>query len=346
MFPIFRNTYQLSLGLNSRPTAALADHLFGVDFHPPLQSHERDADEPAYDKERYDESVYTTDDSTVPYQFVLFGKVCTMLLTRSSHSTFGVASDDRLPDCLKKAFACQIEQLAQAPVEDESSFPDTRLVSCIGVARDAIFVHTDHLGHIPALIYRDVDGTVVPTRTSPVHFPADVGEWVVIQATFHRRQDSAGVRKYEVLARHIRVLGTTSALLRVPSDEFVMVQGAQGAQSGELGGSGVPGVAGRTSVGAGEEGVVVAGEEEQSVVDPDPMSPFAITAPAEHTPDPTTPKKRARENGSPPAAIRRSPRIASNAAAKAQAPRAHRSSNDSSTPFNLKRGRRGRKHGN
>ncbi|KAJ7266933.1 hypothetical protein B0H12DRAFT_1068159 [Mycena haematopus] len=305
------------------------------------------SDDPAYDISVYDESVYTTDDPRVPYVFMLFGMVCTPLSMtvpkqcQNSHCTFVLKGGDRLPEDLKKAFAHQVRQLARLPVEEASDFPNTSAVPCTGTKGDAIFVHTDHMNLSPALLFKYVDGELERFRTGPGCFPVDVGEWVLIQATLHRRRYSSGARKnevlkYEVLARHIKVLGTTAALLAARADEAVesgIVHAAQGAAGGEHG------VDQRASTNsAPTHGAAILGEGPRSVVaNPD----VPATGAAENSPDPTTPKKRTRKTHSPPAVLRRSLRKASTAMAKGDA---HDGGDDvvegGSPP---KRARRGRK---
>ncbi|KAJ7264030.1 hypothetical protein B0H12DRAFT_1230788 [Mycena haematopus] len=303
---------QLSAYLLHGTPTALGDNWFTVDFYPPKERSERREGDPAYKKSVYDESTYTPDDPTVPYVFMLFGKVCTTLVYRDSHCTFSVEGGDELPDGLKKAFAHQVQQLGQIPIPDNFP-PDSPLVPCIGTANgsDVIFIHTGHRGKVSAFVHRYVDGALERTRTSRVHFPVDIGEWALIQATLHRRVDSAGVRMYEILARNIRVLGTTAALLQV-SDESEQKAQYTGAEV----------VVATQSLAAGSHSTELA----------------ASASAAEESAVVTTPKKRAR-NDSPPAVPRRSPRKAS--AVKSGLHSGGGGSKDASSPS--KRGRRGRK---
>ncbi|KAJ7651589.1 hypothetical protein DFH06DRAFT_1134828 [Mycena polygramma] len=185
--------------LTATGTISIGNSLYNVDFHPPQ-----------WGSYAMDESAYTQDDPRTPFVFMMFGKV-------SRPATFSLEGGRELPSVLRDLYANQIKVLSAPIIEDDNgqTFDQPRIVPCTDSDRRTgnggkhIEVHTDHVGHSACTVHLSQDGKPARVVSSWTRkFPVDVGEWVLIEATLHRRTDMAQTnpRQYEVLARHVRPL--------------------------------------------------------------------------------------------------------------------------------------------
>ncbi|KAJ7120913.1 hypothetical protein C8R44DRAFT_877237 [Mycena epipterygia] len=217
--PLWPNHIQslaaLAAYLQSPRTTSWSGALFDVDFHQP---------EPL--SYRPDITAYMTDDGS-PFKAVAFGQVLRRVRFADAHRTFTIHIADDAPADLKKLFQAQIKVLSAPVKDDDFKDIDANLASCgrtgpnVNPCTDAhrisgvgstIDVHTDHDGTRLCVLHTYPEANGPPILSTPraaaAAWPLNVGDWVLFEASLHKREDMLGMtpRDYELLARHIRVL--------------------------------------------------------------------------------------------------------------------------------------------
>ncbi|KAK7027572.1 hypothetical protein R3P38DRAFT_2776490 [Favolaschia claudopus] len=226
---------QIGRFLEDPQITALARLAYGIDFHRPNSTYCDVMDEP---------TVFTVDGLVDPCIFFLFGrieqepvrlnmsdKVFAAHLVQTlqhPHRTFILGSGTDARGSIKALFAKQIEAVGR-PVAcgarclqlHKTAFSATEVHSSTGRCGTYLEIHTDHRGDAPCHVYRSIgEGETVtrPSWSEPI--PIFVGEWVLIQASFHLREEPEyeGKKSYELLAHHIRVLQVQEGDSGAPTD--------------------------------------------------------------------------------------------------------------------------------
>ncbi|KAJ7773096.1 hypothetical protein B0H16DRAFT_138707 [Mycena metata] len=200
-----KNLDELRVYLDNPTTPALWRAIHQIDFHTP---------EPGL--KVADASAYTDDDRNIK-SFVLFGQVRQAAKLQRDHLSLFISLKDDAPDDLQDKFAKQTEALWRPVRYDDLEDGDhneyaqaERCEDCdrtTGARGINIEVHLAHMGSERTLVY--VEGPAGLTCSVPtILFPIGVADWLLISATLHRRWNgtTADNRRYELLARHLRVL--------------------------------------------------------------------------------------------------------------------------------------------
>ncbi|KAJ7070428.1 hypothetical protein B0H15DRAFT_957683 [Mycena belliarum] len=177
-----------------------------------LDSHFSPPDPNAYSQ---DFTAYHNDDGT-PYYFYLLGRVSAAVTWLDANRLFRIDGGDINDE--RGWFHRQIQPVSEAIARDEADdYVNSRFydpTSCTDADFDAglrgtwldIHVQSGNTAiHVNKGTGNDLLTVELPIATKD--WPLRVGDWVVILATFHKRESHAfEFRHYEILARHLRIL--------------------------------------------------------------------------------------------------------------------------------------------
>ncbi|KAJ7086505.1 hypothetical protein C8R44DRAFT_893570 [Mycena epipterygia] len=189
---------------------ALTHDNFLVDFHPPV-----------YGSYARDETAYTCDDGT-PYKTWIFGRISRPVTWDDCHRRFWIENGGEGTARVTRAFSAQISELARPVKHDDDLDCDADQDTAVHAWTNAerldmsggcwIEIHVDHASTQSCTVHRQLSDESIEL-TASIHrnvasYPLKMGDWVLIQATLHKREDRCGwfLRDYEILARHVRVL--------------------------------------------------------------------------------------------------------------------------------------------
>ncbi|KAJ7612375.1 hypothetical protein DFH06DRAFT_1147295 [Mycena polygramma] len=194
---------ELASFLNGVGTETFATSSYRCHFFPPR-----------YGSHAQDESAYTSDDEREPYQFMLFGRVRNPELTddqplHEPRHTFFLEGGHDLPNDLRKLFAEQTEVLMEPVIQDDVLRRDEIVEVCTDADRI-----TGKGGSFIEVFYSDSTLHVAQDGHPQVYadwrnnHPLTVGDWVLLEGTYHRQENflSGGPIEYFIQARHVRLL--------------------------------------------------------------------------------------------------------------------------------------------